>query len=103
MIFNKSYSFWSTLFGILGIIFLILSYIVSPNNPEGFIYYLVIIIFVASLFSLLIGFISGIFALKNKESGKRKYIGLFIPLFIVIFIILIPIIMGLLFALNNNP
>ena len=103
MFFNKNYSFWSALFGTSGIILLILSYIISPDNPEGFIYYLITIVFIASLFSLLTGFISSIFALKKKEEGKRKYVGLFIPLFIIVCIILIPVIMGILFVLNNNP
>ncbi len=101
MIFKRTYGFWSLLLGILGVLFLILNYIVLPDNPEGISILIIRLLLGSSLISFVTGIICSIIAIKKRERGIKKYFGIIIPLFTFLFILFIPILMGILFVLND--
>lgn len=100
---KKPYGSRSLLFGGIGVILLILSYAITPDVPQGFMYFMIGTIFILSLTFITFGIMNSVIALRRKETGKIKYAGLIVPIIIISYIIVIPIIMGLLFTLNNHP
>ncbi|WP_022794801.1 hypothetical protein [Marinococcus halotolerans] len=103
MIFHKPYSYWSVVTSLLGIAFLGLTYVIAPDIPQGFTLFVINILVISAAVFILIGVLSSIAAIVNKEPGIKKYLGIFIPSTIILYIVLVPLIMGLLFGINNNP
>lgn len=101
IILNKSFSSWSILLGIPGLVMSVLCFLVYLGDPQGFIYYLVTTIFTLSMFAILLSFILSIFAFKIGQNGKRKFIGMFIPAIIIAYIVLVPALSGFLLAFNE--
>lgn len=88
---------------IMGLILLILTYMFAPDVPQAIGTVVIIVMFILTIVSLLLGIVFSIIAIKNKESGVKKYFGILIPLFILLFVILIPILMGIGFMLYDKP
>ncbi len=68
---------------------------IAPDYPEGPIRYLIGSSLLISGVSFLFGIISSILAIKNKELGVKKYVGIFTPLLVILYVILVPILIGL--------
>lgn len=103
MLFKKTYGYWSVLFGITGTLLLLATYLVSPSNPQGTAVVGLMILLAVAIVTLVLGIITSTIAIKKKEGGMKKYVGILLPVFILLFIVLIPILMGLGFMLNENP
>ena len=103
MILNKTYSYWSVLLSIVGTLLLIGTYFLSPSDPQGMIVVGLKIMFTAAIILLVLGIISSTLAIKKKENGMKKYVGILLPVLIILFVILIPILMAIGFMLNDNP
>src|SRR5690625_7778491 len=100
---GKSYSFSSALFSIVGLLFLIMTYVIAPDHPQGIIVFVMMITLGLAVILLVAGIVTSILAIKNKELGVRKYFGILVPIFIGLFYILMPLIMGIGFILNDQP
>lgn len=103
MILNKTYGYWSVLFSIAGTFLLITTYLIAPDDPQGMIVVIMKIMLALAVIFLPLGIISSIFAIKKKEVGTKKYVGILLPVLIVLFYILVPIIMGIGFMVNDKP
>lgn len=103
MIFHKSYSYWSMVTNVFGAFSLGLTYVIAPGIPQGFTLFAVNVLVISAAVFILLGAVSSIAAIVNKEPGKKKYIGIFVPSTIILYIVLVPIVMGLLFGINDNP
>ncbi|MUV37676.1 hypothetical protein JNUCC1_01482 [Lentibacillus sp. JNUCC-1] len=103
MIFNKPYGYWSAVMGLAGTLFLIASYVVAPDHPQGLMSGIIMLLMVLAGLSLISGIVTSIIGIKNKEAGTKKYIGILMPILITLFFILVPVIMALGFMLNDNP
>lgn len=66
---------------------------IAPDYPEGPIRYLIGSSLLISGVSFLFGIISSILAIKNKDLGVKKYVGIFTPF--ILYVILVPILIGL--------
>lgn len=102
MIFHKSYSYWSVVTSLLGAASLGLTYVIAPDIPQGFTLFAVNVLVISAAVLILLGAVSSIAAIVNKEPGKKKYIGIFVPSTIILYIVLVPLIKGI-FGVNNNP
>lgn len=58
---------------------------------------------IVTIILLLAGIVASILAIKNKETGTKKYAGLLIPVVIVLYFILVPLLMAIGFMINDNP
>jgi len=103
MFLNKPYGYWSVLLSIVGSLFLVTPYFISPSDPQGMIVISMKIMLVVAIFLLTLGIVASILAIKKKEVGVKKYFGILLPILIILFVILIPILMGIGFMLNDNP
>jgi len=103
MILNKSYSYWSVLLSIIGSLLLVTTYLISPADPHGIIIIVMKILLALAIIFLISGILASILAIKKKEEGTKKYIGILLPILVILFVILIPILMGIGFMLNENP
>lgn len=103
MFLNKSYSYWSLVLSIVGSLFLVTPYLISPVHPQGFIVLMMKAMLIIAIILLILGCATSFYAIKKKEEGVKKYVGILLPLFIILFIILIPILMGVGFILNDFP
>lgn len=103
MILNKNFSYWSVLFSIVGSLLLITTYLISPGDPQGMIIMSMKIMLTVAIILLALGIITSILAIKKKENGSKKYIGILLPILIILFVILVPILMGIGFMFNDKP
>lgn len=92
MIFKKTNGFWSTLLSIIGTLLLIATYAVA-DGPQGIEVVLIAAMMILSIILLLLGIVSSIVAIKKKEPGTKKYLGILLPVLIVLYVILVPILM----------
>lgn len=102
MILNKSYGYWSVLLSMVGSFFLVTSYLISPDNPKNMMVVLIKIMLIVAVILMILGVVMSILAIRKKEYGFKKYVGILLPLFIVLILILIPILMGVGFIINDN-
>lgn len=100
---NKSYSFYSALFSIIGLLSLIMTYVIAPDHPQGFIVFVMVITLSLAVILLIAGIITSILAIKNRELGVRKYFGILVPIFIGLFYILMPLIIGIGLIIHDQP
>lgn len=103
MIIKKTYSYWSVFLSIVGFLLLIATYLFSPSDPQGMIVLGLKIMFVAAIILLALGIISSTIAIKKKEDGIKKYVGVLLPVLIILSVILYPILMAIGFMINDNP
>lgn len=103
MILNKSFDYWSVLFSIVGTLLLVTIFLISPSDPQGIIIVGMKIMLLVAIILLALGIVTSILAIKKKEAGVKKYVGILLPIFIILFAILIPILMGIGFMINDNP
>jgi len=100
---NKSYSFYSALQSVAGLLFLLMTYMIAPDHPAGMIKIIMAIMLGLAIILLITGIATSILSIKRKELGVTKYIGLLIPVLIVLFILLMPFIIGIGFIINDQP
>ncbi|MFD1416951.1 hypothetical protein [Oceanobacillus jeddahense] len=99
---KKNYGFWSMLSSIMGLILLIVSYAVAPEEPQGMVTIGILVLFFTAILFLVLGTIGSTLAMKQQEKGRKKYVGIFLPVLILLFVVLVPILMGIGFILNDN-
>lgn len=76
---TKNYSFWSLFSTIIGFLILIVSYLVTPDRPEGFIMVGLQVMTILAILLLILGILVSIIVIKQKEKGLKKYVGIILP------------------------
>src|SRR5690625_3732473 len=95
MFLKKTYSYWSALCSIIVTLLLISTYVIAPDYPEGIIVVIMKIMMALTILLFLLGMIGSIMAIKNKDTGIKKYTGILLPTLILLFFILVPFFMAI--------